>query len=364
MERRSVRQLALAAIPVMVLAQCAPQCAPPGTLTPIYTTVLANPEPVQWTANADGRYIGIGDPTRRVDVDTLATIGTPINGILSGDAQSVVGFRTPTELVRFDVASGVVEPLPAMPFGWTFNDIDGTSSDGRTVVAESDSASATGIFVHDAGAAEWRQIGVTGSGGPCDFNSCFAAVMSDGGTTVAFDVADENPPQQVWAVTASGATLVSATAAGEPGNADSVALDVTPDGRYVLFLSNATDLQGGEGSPDGRLYIRDLQAGTTTMLPLLVDNQARASLSADAQRVAYAAPATLPSSGGAVLTDVAAVFDRTTGKVTKLLPTGTAADVVWLGPIQISDNGLRVLWNRGDPNLGQLVLERVDFIGG
>ena len=88
------------------------------------------------------------------------------------------------------------------------------------------------------------------------------------------------------------------------------------------------------------------------------------SLSADAQRVAYSAPATLPSSGGAVLTNVAAVFDRTTGKVTKLLPTGTAADVAWLGPIQISDHGLRVLWNRGDPNVHELVLERVDFIGG
>lgn len=72
-------------------------------------------------------------------------------------------------------------------------------------------------------------------------------------------------------------------------------------------------------------------------------------MSADAQRIAYSAPATLPSSGGAVLTNVAAVFDRTTGKVTKLLPTGTAADVAWLGPIQISDNGRRVMWNRAIP---------------
>ena len=96
---------------------------------------------------------------------------------------------------------------------------------------------------------------------------------------------------------------------------------------------------------------------------MVVDGQ-QPSLSADGQRVAYRAPATLPSSGGAVLTPVAAVFDRTTGRVTKLLPTGTAADVDWLGPIQISDNGRRVMWNRGDPNVHELVLERVDFIGG
>ncbi len=36
-------------------------------MTPIYTTVLANPDPVQWTANGDGRYIGIGSPTERLD---------------------------------------------------------------------------------------------------------------------------------------------------------------------------------------------------------------------------------------------------------------------------------------------------------
>ncbi len=64
MERRSVRQLALAAVPVMVLTQCAPQCAPQGTMTTIYTSVLANPDPVQWTASSDSRYIGIGDQRR------------------------------------------------------------------------------------------------------------------------------------------------------------------------------------------------------------------------------------------------------------------------------------------------------------
>ena len=333
-------------------------------MTPIYTTVLANPDPVQWTASSDGRYIGIGAPTERLDVDTLASIPTSAQGILSGDAESVVGFTSPTELVRVDVVSGAVEPLPPMPFGWAFNFLDGTSSDGRAVVVDSLSASQeSGMFVLDAGAAVWREIGFVVAGDPCPFVNCEDALISDSGTTVVFDVSDNVNPEQSWAVTASGPTLVSVTAGGGPGNGDSQVEDVTPDGRYVLFSSYATDLQGGTGDPSGRLYIRDLQAATTTLLPLLITD-GQPSLSADAQRVAYPAPATLASSGGAVLTTVAAVFDRTTGKVTKLLPTDTAADVAWLGPIQISDNGRRVMWNRGDPNLGQLVLERVDFIGG
>ena len=62
--------------------------------------------------------------------------------------------------MRVDVASGAVERLPPMPFGWTFNNIDGTSSDGRTVVVESlTAAQNSGVFVLDAGATEWRQIG-------------------------------------------------------------------------------------------------------------------------------------------------------------------------------------------------------------
>ena len=252
-----------------------------------------------------------------------------------------------------------------MPFGWTFSNIDGVSSDGRTVVVESlTAAQNSGVFVLDAGATEWRQIGFTTGVAPCGLVDCEDALISDSGTTVAFDVTDGINPEQAWAVTVSGPTLVSVTPGGAPGNGDSQVQDITPDGRYVLFDSNATDLHSGTPDTSDRLYIRDLQAGTTTLLPLLVVD-AQPTLSADAQHVAYATPATLPSSGGgAVLTTVAAVFDRTTGRVTKLLPTGTAADTVFLGPIQISDNGRRVLWNRGDPNSDQPVVERVDFIGG
>ena len=189
-------------------------------MTPIYTTVLANPDPVQWTASSDGRYIGIGNPTARLDVDTLASLPIPIYGMLSGDAQSVVGLGSQTELVRVDVASGAIEPLPPMAFGWAFNLVDGTSSDGRTVVVESlTAAQNSGVFVLDPGATEWRQIGFTTGGAPCGLVDCFAAMMSDGGTTFAFSVSDDINPQQVWAVTASGPTLVSVTAGADPATA-------------------------------------------------------------------------------------------------------------------------------------------------
>ena len=97
----------------------------------------------------------------------------------------------------------------------------------------------------DAGATEWRQIGFATSGDPCGLVDCEDTLISDSGTTIAFDVIDNVNPEQAWAVAASGPTLVSVTAGGAPGNGDSQVQDVTPEGRYVLFSSIATDLHGG-----------------------------------------------------------------------------------------------------------------------
>ena len=74
--------------------------------------------------------------------------------------------------------------------------------------------------------------------------------------------------------TATGqTTLVSATPGGQPGNGDSDDPVISPDGRYVAFLSQATNLSTVDASSDdltdsstAYLYVRDLQTGTTTLL--------------------------------------------------------------------------------------------------
>ena len=54
---------------------------------------------------------------------------------------------------------------------------------------------------------------------------------------------------------------------------------------------------------------------------------------------------------------------RTAATTTNLVPTGTAADEVGPGPVEISANGLRVIWNRaGDATTGAAT-ERADFVG-
>jgi hypothetical protein len=176
---------------------------------------------------------------------------------------------------------------------------------------------------------------------------------------VTFDVSSGEDPAQVWAVTPGGPALVSASTSGGPANGANVTMDVTSDGRYVLFWSEATDLQGGVGDPAGRLYVRDLHAASTTLLPVVPTSDLGGSISADGQRIAFIGAATV----GGQVTDVAAVFDRPAGTTATLLPTSTAADELATGPVEISANGLPVIWNRaGDATTGP-VTERADFVG-
>ena len=62
-------------------------------------------------------------------------------------------------------------------------------------------------------------------------------------------------------------TLVSVNAEGTAaGWASSNGKAITPDGRYVLFISSANDLVPGDNNGHGDVFVRDLQAGTTTLV--------------------------------------------------------------------------------------------------
>lgn len=72
------------------------------------------------------------------------------------------------------------------------------------------------------------------------------------------------------------ASLVSVNSAGTAsGNAESVEPQISPDGRYVVFRSDATDLVTGTNINNGGgkldVYIRDLQLGQTFVLSSSVD---------------------------------------------------------------------------------------------
>jgi hypothetical protein len=83
-------------------------------------------------------------------------------------------------------------------------------------------------------------------------------------------------PSNVYLLnTATGqTTLVSAALDGTPGNGSSFAAVISPNGRYVAFVSTGTNLssvagQSSNPSPNqavGNLYVRDLQTQTTRLI--------------------------------------------------------------------------------------------------
>ena len=100
----------------------------------------------------------------------------------------------------------------------------------------------------------------------------YGPALSPDGRFVAFaDAIATNGTSSVWlwdGQTKSTA-LVSANLNGEPsrnGRCDSAAL--TPDGRYVAFVSNGTDLHAQAVDGEFQVYVRDLRAGTTELASL------------------------------------------------------------------------------------------------
>src|SRR5206468_11170422 len=71
-------------------------------------------------------------------------------------------------------------------------------------------------------------------------------------------------------LTAKTTSLVSASIAGTQGVAGgdggSISPVITPDGRYVVFVSNASDLVATDTNGFTDVFVRNLQTGTTTLV--------------------------------------------------------------------------------------------------
>ena len=104
-------------------------------------------------------------------------------------------------------------------------------------------------------------------------------------------------------------------------------MSISADGRYVAFISSATDLVSSDGNGFSDVFVRDLQLGTTVRVS--VDqaggdpdgNSLRASISAGGRYVAFASEATdLVSSDDNGLSDVF-VRDLQMGTTTRVSVT-------------------------------------------
>ncbi|MBN1321446.1 MAG: PD40 domain-containing protein [Thermoleophilia bacterium] len=151
--------------------------------------------------------------------------------------------------------------------------------------------------------------------------------------------------------------LVSLTTGGSPGDLASESPSISADGRYVAFFSRATDLVPGDTNGRGDVFVRDMRAGTTTLVSVSLSGlsaefeSAEPSISGDGRYVAFVSSARdlVPGDEGGRNIYVRDLRSRTTTKVS-LGTGGVPADGDSSSP-SISTDGLFVAFTSTATNL-------------
>lgn len=213
------------------------------------------------------------------------------------------------------------------------------SGDGRYVVFSSpatdivsgDTNGKWDIFLRDTTLDTTEMISMTSGGGLANGDSRYPEVSEDGRYVVFQSVAtnlvagDVNTAADVFLVdrTLGTITLVSVSTLGVQQNFGSFAAracDVSDDGRYVAWVTLATNLSDYDkfGSGDRDVYYRDLVGGTTTLVSIAYLSDQRdtgwePSVSADGSLVSFTSNSWLIHPDDSDSNDDVFVWHRATG---------------------------------------------------
>ena len=157
------------------------------------------------------------------------------------------------------------------------------SADGRYIAFQAaapnlvanDSNQTWDIYVRDTVAHTLRRVSTTAGGGQANGGSLSPQISRDGRFVVFHSFAtnlianDHNVVADVYRKNLQTGAIqrASVSSTGVAGDRDSVFPQISPDGRYVAFESEATDLVSNDlGFEQHQVYVRDMQAGTTTLV--------------------------------------------------------------------------------------------------
>jgi Tol biopolymer transport system component len=139
-----------------------------------------------------------------------------------------------------------------------------------TNLAPTGTSGARNVYVFDNLSALRRLVSI-GLSGPANGDSGNPAIAADG-STVAFQssasnlvAGDSNGVSDVFVQHGTGPIVrVSVAGDGSQANGPSSEPAISGDGRYVVFVSSASNLVPGDRSHQPEIFVRDLVAGTTS----------------------------------------------------------------------------------------------------
>lgn len=247
----------------------------------------------------------------------------------------------------------------------------GISGDGRYVAFHSDAPLVPGdsgfndVFVRDTQVGTTIRASVSFTNGQTDGHSTNGRLSADCRFVSFHSQAsnivpnDSNGVQDVFArdLVAGTSELVSLSSAGVQANDHSGGpASITPDARFVLFVSAATNLVIGDTNGELDVFVRDRVAGTTSRVSVdSAGNQANndcfvGGISADGRFVVFESPASNLVAGDTNGLPDIFVHDRVTGAtvIASLAANGAQVTGGFVSGAQISGDGRYVTFTSTD----------------
>ncbi len=249
------------------------------------------------------------------------------------------------------------------------------SRSGRYVAFQSDAKlvridtnGGSDIYLRDRRTGRTVLVSAAADGGPSDGGGVNPSMTSDGRfiafEAIADDIApgDDNHQRDVVVrdMVSGRTALVSLTSDERQANEGSSTPSISEDGRYVAFVSGATNVAPGDVAGTNDVFVRDRQAGTTDIVSISStgafsdggENFGPPTISADGRYAAFGSRATnlVPNDSN----DVTDVFlrDRQAGTTVRASvgPGGVQADGGSQTPA-LSANGKFLAFQSGASNL-------------
>jgi WD40 repeat protein len=200
--------------------------------------------------------------------------------VFYSDASNLGGTGAHNQVYRKDFTTGAIVLVSK-----TSGDVEGdddcemptVSDDGRYVTFETDSTNfgvpggLFQIYRKDIQTGQLKLVSATQAGTAAD-NDCHHPYLTPDGRYVSFNSSATNlggtgANNQVYRkdLNTDALALVSCNSGGTEGDGDAERSWMTPDGRYISFVSQATDLMSPATSGVNQVYRKDMSTGEVRM---------------------------------------------------------------------------------------------------